>query len=455
MTGGTCGAGRGTTRGALLGLGLGLLLIVASTGPARAGGISSRAFKGLQARSVKAVKEENWTEVATVISELSSDNSRKAVKWIIKLLEKSKGSSEVFSAAERGFDGMSDKGALKEMRSEIRKSKDWHTRAMLINVARKRGKPDDHEALIKAITDKNAIVATNAIRALCGARVESAVEPMIEAMEKLDSNREPPWAELRLSLGELFAKELEAGADYRSWWTVLKGKGGLKAVSESDREAFRRDAAAAKRAERGGMSSAVKLFGSEIVCSRIVFILDVSGSMRTIDPDDGRVSEPQGSVAKGPPDPNKPDPRLRIERAKRELIRVIKALPASTHVNIMAYSTSVSLWKVEGLHKLTAKNKTDAVEFISKFQAKGVTATDAALRSAFKISGARCFYLLSDGKPSMGEGADIPPQSIHDLVEAENKVLKIRIFTLGFRGADTAFMRELAKQTGGKYSDIR
>ena len=98
MTGGTCGAGRGTTRGALLGLGLGLLLIVASTGPARAGGISSRAFKGLQARSVKAVKEENWTEVATVISELSSDNSRKAVKWREAVNEIAKYIRPAFSA---------------------------------------------------------------------------------------------------------------------------------------------------------------------------------------------------------------------------------------------------------------------------------------------------------------------------------------------------------------------
>lgn len=250
-------------------------------------------------------------------------------------------------------------------------------------------------------------------------------------------------------LGELMGKMLDAGADYRSFWSSLKDSGGLGKVSEADRE---RVTTGDYGEESGG--TAVRLFGSEIACHRIVFVLDVSGSMLTIDPGDGEGDADMGSTT-GEEEKGKPDRRYRIERAKRELKRVIKALPESTQINIVAYSSVARIWKPKGLHKLTAKAKTEAVSFVDGFRAEGVTATDEALRRAFRVEGARCFYLLSDGKPSLGEGNDIPPSQIYSLVEEENKLLKIRIYTLGFRGADQSFMQELAKRTGGTYRDIR
>lgn len=418
-------------------------------------GLSKKDKKRIQGELLKALQAQDMSGVAGAIKQLGQDDSTKTVKLIAKVCDKTKGAGEVVSAARDAFSSMSSSASLKEQRKLAKKAKDWNTRAMIVGLCGERGKDKDIETVIKAVSDKNAVVATNAIRVLCSKRIEKGVGPMIDAMEKLDKSKAPPWSELRLSLGELFGKTLDAGPDFRSYWTVLQGKGGLKAVSDEDREKQRvATGGGGKRVE----STAVKLFGSEISCTRVVFILDVSGSMKTIDPSDGSASGPIGSVPQGGSGNSqspKVDPRYRIERAKRELKRVVKALPESYHINIIAYSSDVRLWKPKGLIKLNQKAKTEAIAFVDQFKAYGVTATDAALRRAFKVTGARCFYLLSDGKPSMGQGADIPLDQIYSLVDEENKVLKIRINTLGFRGADQTFMRELAKRTGGTYSDIK
>jgi len=413
-------------------------------------GLSSKAWKRLQATSISQLSSGDFGALAGSMTQLGEDDSARAVKWIEKLLRKVEGDATVFAAASQAFDGMHAKAALKAQRSLALKSKDWRIRVLFIDTLGKRAATGDIDVLIKAIKDKNAVAATTAIRRLCARREEAAMEPLVALMEKLDAKRTPPWAELRMSLGELMGRTLESGADYRSWWLVLKERGGLASVTDEDRERDRQ----AKRRDSGELSTSVRLFGSEILCTRLVFVLDTSGSMQTIDPGDGR---PGGtsSVPQGEPDPSRPDPRLRIERAKRELKRVVGVLPDSTEINIIAYSSSVHAWKETGLHKLSSKNRADAIAFIEEFRADGVTATDQALRVALEVEGTRCIYLLSDGKPSMGEGEDIPHGTIYDLVEAKNKLLKVRIFSLGFSGADQSFMRELARRTGGRYSDIR
>lgn len=433
---------------------VGLSLLMVSTSPALAG-IGKKEFKRLTGEAIQNLKSKNFGGVGENLQALAKDDSSKSVKLIAKILSKCEGAGEAFHGAQTGLMDQTNKGALKEQRKQASAAKDWQARAMFLEICGSRGEKDDIAALTKGIKDKNAVVATNAIRKLCSLKVESAIEPMISLMEKLDTSREPPWSELKYSLGRLFAKKLNGGPDYRSWWLNLKSKGGLKAVSDADRAKYREEQS--KDAASGGkMETAVKIFGSEIECSRIVFVLDVSGSMRTIDPSDGAVTGPVGSVPKGGNSKApKEDPRMRIARAKAELKRVVKALPANTQINIIAYSTSVRIWKDKGLVKLTSKNKTDAMAFIDKLEAYGVTMTDNALSRSFKVGGCRCVYLLSDGKPSRGAGDDIDPKDIYDQVERENKLLKIRIFTLGFRGADTTFMRELAKRTGGRYSNIK
>jgi hypothetical protein len=432
-------------------LALGILFLM---GGSVLAGLPKKEFKRLTSEAAGHLKNENYSALGDTLQALAKDDSSKAVKLIAKILSRCHGDGTAFAGARTGVMDMTNKSAIKEQRKQAHSAKDWHARAMFLEACGARAQPDDIKALTKGVKDKNAVVATNAIRKLCALRVEGAIEPMIALMEKLDSSRQPPWSELKYSLGLLFAKKLSAGADFRSWWSVIQSKGGLKSVTEAEREKYIGEESADSGGAKAG--TAVRIFGAEIECSRIVFVLDVSGSMKSIDPSDGVVTGPVGSVPQGGANAKpKEDPRMRIARAKNELKRVVKALPASIQINIIAYSSGVTIWKEKGLVKLNAKNKTGAMSFIDKLEAFGVTQTDTALSRSFKVDGARCVYLLSDGKPSRGQGDDIDPNDIYQQVERENKLLKIRIFTLGFRGADTTFMRELAKKTGGKYSNIK
>ena len=97
--------------------------------------------------------------------------------------------------------------------------------------------------------------------------------------------------------------------------------------------------------------------------------------------------------------------------------------------------------------------------------ASGVTKTDKALEKAFEVKGANTFYLLSDGSPTYDDGKVLPDkaktpegpslQKILEMVRDKNKFRRVKIFTLGFVGANRRFMQDLADQNYGKYRDIK
>jgi hypothetical protein len=281
---------------------------------------------------------------------------------------------------------------------------------------------------------------------------------MIATMERLDRTHDGIWDILRNGLGKLLGQRLESGIEYRSRWEIVKSEGGLAKVSP------REEPVEAEPLPPGGVSSSVRLFGRAIECTRIVFILDVSGSMTAIDPTDGP-ELPGGSVTRGGGDSQAPKPAAlnRLDRAKRELESVLMNLPATTKVNIVTYSSpsDIQLWKGAAgdkppqVHALSEENKKSAVAFVKGETARGTTATDMALARAFGVDGARCFYLLSDGAATHDGTTPVPLEEIIGLIDSLGKDRNVTIHTLGFQGADREAMMAIARHTGGKYSDIR
>jgi hypothetical protein len=202
-------------------------------------------------------------------------------------------------------------------------------------------------------------------------------------------------------------------------------------------------------------------------CTRVVFVLDVSGSMLAVDADQQLDPDLVGTQVRGgtqgkPGEPAGGATQLtRLDRAKLELERMLQSLPDAVKINIVAYSTYVQIWregegnKAPQLHAMNAGNKRSAIEFVKGFKADGVTVTDDALRRAYDVEGARCFYLLSDGAATHDGTTFLTAGEMVSVVEELGQGRSVTIHTLGFTGADKSMMQAVADKTGGRYTDIR
>ena len=165
------------------------------------------------------------------------------------------------------------------------------------------------------------------------------------------------------------------------------------------------------------------------------------------------------AAKKGPPKP--PEERRRITRAKKELIRVVKALPSDVRFNLVTYSSDVDPWQ-EAMVKSSKGNKTEAGKYVDELRAEGVTVTDLALEEAFSDLSLDTIYLVTDGAPThVGSSGRADPEDSAQIVEEIHKRMKelnflrdVRIFTLGFRGAKEEFLKQLSREHGGRYVAI-
>ena len=198
----------------------------------------------------------------------------------------------------------------------------------------------------------------------------------------------------------------------------------------------------------GTSKTAAGFFGIPVQGSNVVFIIDISGSMRA------------GFFPAGDYKPDAADDGLtRLEMAKRELVRAVDALPRDSRFNVVSFATDVRRWKHD-LVRAGPNNRRSLVEKVRRMQPAGATNIFGALKSALEIKtltfGARYgvqvdeVFLLSDGEPTAGEVVDT--KTILQLIHETNRYSMVKINTLYMGGGgDSRFMQDLAEQNGGRY----
>ena len=342
---------------------------------------------------------------------------------------------------------------------KIRKNKraDWRGRLLILDAACFKSDLDLEASCIEALDDKAPQIVRRSLHYLRRSKKVPIVEKMVERYVAIETKRPSgdaaEWERALLtfqsSLQQMLHVDLPAAVDWKNYVAARK-----------DRADF------FEPEKRGSARTALTLFGAAVTGKNICFILDVSGSMLSTDPAPRGADEATrrrtvvGDPArKGPREP--PEERRRITRAKKELVRVVKALPSDVKFNLVSYSSDVDPWQ-EAMVKSSKGNKQEAGEYVEELRAEGVTVTDLALEEAFSDLSLDTIYLVTDGAPThVGSSGQGDPEDSAQIVRAIHKRMKelnflrdVRIFTLGFKGAKEEFLKRLSQDHGGRYVAI-
>ncbi len=286
-------------------------------------------------------------------------------------------------------------------------------------------------AMRKLLKDDVPIVRETAVIAAGKAKMEPLFEEMIVVMRE---------GNLRAKKASYDAMVATSGVDHgyapdvwAKWWQEKK-KGNAGAAGAATKERI----------------SVATYYDFRIFTDRVLFIIDVSGSMEWPE-------NRQGS-------PN------RMDVAKRELVKVIKALDEKTLFNLATFAGHVSTWKKDGEVPATDANKKDALAWIEgALLPRGPTNTYGALTEGLERNPLiDTIYFLSDGIPSTGK-YEVPEEVLVKLRYA-NRFRRVIINTVAlaigkpaiesaikYEDAEemAAFMRLIAEWNGGTCVDIR
>jgi len=288
------------------------------------------------------------------------------------------------------------------------------------------------DAMRKLLKDEMPIVRETAVIAAGKAKMEPLFDEMLLLMRE---------GNLRAKKASYDAMVATSGQDYgyapdvwAKWWQEKK-KGNTGAAGElKGREHI----------------SVATYYDFKIFTDRVLFIIDVSGSM---DWPESRAGNPN-----------------RMDVAKRELVKVIKALDEKTLFNLATFAGHVSTWRKDGEVPATDANKKEALAWIEgALLPRGPTNTFGALTEGLERNPLiDTIYFLSDGIPSTGK-YEVPEEILVKLRYA-NRFRRVIINTIAlaigkpavekaikYEDAEemAAFMRLIAEWNGGICVDIR
>ena len=400
---------------------------------------------------------------------------------IIAMEEDQRADAQVLDAVRDGLRKYGNTRALSTLSTEARKMKSVRGREVLAEGLG--GNPGGMESAIRLGRDKEPWVQAAALRGLRG----RSEDPVFEfAKESILSEHWPVRLEAGLTLEginqprvlpvlivalgkedgrlrddfcavlrRLTSQNFDADAEQWKQWYVenrsdLEGPAPDTALFGS----FKGKAAPPEKKSVYGIDSRSR---------HILFLIDTSGSMKI----------PLHS-AKGTPTGLSPEEleelnATKIELAKRELKRAIRALEPDAQFNIISFATNVVIWKPRMVRgDMTTKN--EAYAFIRDMEAAGGTWTYGALQEAFRIAGlgvldrhydpsVDTIYLISDGAPTDND-MDKPqlqdPKIILEAVAAWNAMGKVVIHAVAIDpkaggGTFIDFMKKIAQRNNGQY----
>ena len=462
--------------------------------------LSKREFNDLKKDAQRAAVSGDYNTARAKLSELGRDDSERAIKEIVKVAAKI---PEVYEAGVNAVAGMQSSEAIDYLLEEAEASRGrLEEKIFVVDVLAARRDDRSAEGLGLALDGwkRYPAVARAAVQAIEKRKAVKSVDGLIRLLGELEEDDPDSllMTQVREALVAITGETFEKAVDYRNFW--------------EPRKASFRPVTGKRRPEAGktGERKRPTFFGSEIRSNRLVFVIDVSGSMQAADP-----ARPQRSPTGGRRGPQtgggdadedeKPpvsDSRVRIDRAKFQLLHAIDALPEHAQFAIIAYSGGAAMpgsgngdpddplpptvggfewlkaWNgAPRLHRASDSNKAEAKGWVDQLQANGSTFTYNALLHAFEVEGADAIIILSDGAPTeinRETGAQMSTDEILEKVREKNRFRRLRIDTFGF-GSDMGggaapgglsmprrgpggglaqFMQELARQNGGEYTPI-
>jgi hypothetical protein len=209
-----------------------------------------------------------------------------------------------------------------------------------------------------------------------------------------------------------------------------------------------------------GCATGSGVYGIPVQGERIVFVLDISGSMenKTEDTAIGRASHAITGAAEAEVNKYVPGLLTRLGReevsrqttklagAKRQLIPTIDKLPTTATFNMVVFGTGVRLWQ-RNLVGATGAHKESAIAFLQQLSASRNTDALSALEQTFELREVDQIFFISDGNPT-----DAQPEDILQKVQRLNRDRRVHIHTVGLgKDQNVDFLQRLASDNQGMY----
>jgi Mg-chelatase subunit ChlD len=268
----------------------------------------------------------------------------------------------------------------------------------------------------------------------------------VEALEALRDKRVVPKlvekiaveeGRLRRRIGEalwqLTAQPHEQdAAKWQAWWA----EAGAKFEVATEKDLSKAESERERRRLNERTVASAKFFGIKVESHRVIFIIDVSGSM--IESMYGRFVGKRGAA--------------RIDVAKQELQQAIKNLEPGALFNVLAFSSGIMRWQKEGIGTSDQQSRDSAIEWVERLGATGATNLYDTVKMAFEDKDVDTIFIMSDGEPTSGEVID--PHRIREDVAFWNEHRKVKIHTIAI-GGNLEVLEWLAKDAGGRYVQMR
>lgn len=460
---------------------------------------------------------------------LSDKHEKQALPLVLALLRgefaregasgrnEEKVSGEVLESAQRLLRKLSTKESIAEMTRLAKLPKEnVRVRAQLLWALAEKG---DLKDLSELVDDRNPIIQIAAMDSVAE-RGDASSNPLYLKVLTEPRTWEVKWAALLGLEKKADDTVIEPLIDCLARSRVDEGRLKdlyvriLRKLLQSEMDTDDANAwKAAWQAKKSGTDSApgstvaemTQFYGLKTRSTRLVFVLDKTGSMT----DPG--SEPERPTAKPPTEATgadkEPAPdrvareecarvvkrwaattaKTRIDVARKELINTIFVLSPKVHFNVVWFEATPTPWKQE-LVPATWANKLEAIQATDKVVASGGTNIWDALELGFKmietvqaktgpspvaidkkvnyataINGVDTMFLMSDGRPTVGRIATTD-EVISELKKV-NRLRKVTIHTICVGDVipgtaildrpDPAFLKRIADQNNGDFVHIR
>ncbi|HVR76536.1 MAG TPA: HEAT repeat domain-containing protein [Planctomycetota bacterium] len=304
------------------------------------------------------------------------------------------------------------------------------------------------EALARGLEDTHPDVRSAALRAASKLRAKSLVGPLVARLAKEKDER------LKVAALENLVRLTNQNMglvheDWNKWWEVNSDGFELPKPDEKSVTSVK--------------VHDLAYFGIEVASNRLSFLIDISSSMTQTVPvraraegEDTKEDAPgttttkkggEGGRRRGEGGRGREGQAPKIEILKRELVRLIKKLPAATQINILTFDGAFAAWQKE-LQPLAGQGRTRAVRFVEGLATGSGTNVFDTLEEGLKDRRADTIYLLTDGVPSAGRLTE--PGAILREIQKQNRLRGVTIHCIAF-GEESQLLKDLAAQNGGKY----